>query len=152
MGELGEAHRRSLCWERSVSSMNCKKKFNLGSDFAPVGCWVWSAESNPRMFWIIRLQLSIIKIIRNDCCCWFWFEYSSQITTASIDLHLAGHCFVSKTRKCSKYLFYKYQLPVLGGILASHSANANKLYKVLLLYFLIITEICFWCKISTRAF
>ena len=60
--------------------------------------------------------------------------------TGTADLHLAGHCSVSKTRKCSKYLFYKYQLPVLGGILASHFANTNKL---LLLYFLIITEICF---------
>ena len=35
--------------------------------------------------------------------------------TGNADLHLAGHCSVSKTRKCSKYLFYKYQLPVLEG-------------------------------------
>ena len=36
--------------------------------------------------------------------------HNGLLYTGTADLHLAGHCSVSKTRKCSKYLFY-VQIP-----------------------------------------
>ena len=142
----GGPYIEEVCVEKSVSSMNCRKKFSLGSALLQLGVICWEQSKDVLNNYDPTF---IIKIIRNDCRCWFCFEYSSQRTVYAVDLHLAGYCSVSKTRKCSKYLFYKYQLPVLEGILASHFANANKLFQ---LYFLIRTEKRFWCKISTEAF